>query len=362
MKKILIVTPMMPPTPGGPSTHAKKLLGFFGSSLGYPSESHSLEFIASLVNFEKYKKFPSGVRHFLVFVEVFFKSFNKKVILALDGFTVALPSVIVGKLLRKKVILRVGGDFIYEQFLYKKETDLDSFYKNFEENKKIMSKVLYFKYLVEKIILENSYGIIFNTEWQKNIFAKHFNLNDKKIFVIENPVERIDENIYKFAGVSVDFANAQKEKKLIFSSITRDIPYKNLNRLKNVFSELGGNFYLETTQGSWESCLKRISLSRACICASLSDISPNQVQEAISLGVPVIISKYTGITEYLVKSGVARVVDPFSEEDIKKAILEMSDDIEYAKYTEAIKNFSWPQNWQSLFTQYNKIINEIVME
>jgi glycosyltransferase involved in cell wall biosynthesis len=340
MKKVLLVTPHLPPTAGGPSIHAKKLMTHFN----FP-----------IFNFEKYKRLPSGVRHVFAFFDIFVKVIGKDTILALDGFTVALPSIFVGKILCKKVILRVGGDFVYEQSLYKKEVDLETFYKNFSDYQKLFPKTLYLKYLVQSYVLKNADAIIFNTSWQKDICKDHYKLSSD-LYVIENPVEPIDKNIYENANVREEFDLALEKNKNIFTSITRDIPYKNIKRLKKVFDELGEQYHLETQQGSWESCLKRISFSRAYICASLSDISPNQVQEALSLKIPVIISKYTGITQYLQNAGVARVIDPFDEQDIRNAILEMCDDNKYSFYKNNLENFSWPQTWETLYKQYQEIL------
>ena len=300
-------------------------------------------------------------------------------IFTLDGFTVALPAILAGIILRKKVILRIGGDFVYESFLEEflniKEITFEEYYVNFKKYEKMMlekNRVLYFKYLVQKFVLENCYGIIFNTSWQKDIYLSHYKFkNVDKLFVIQNPVEEINSEIFENEKLSEEFENSVKDNKFIFTSITRNIPYKNLTRLKKVFLELEstssspegggreGAVYLETTQGSHASCIKRISMSRAYICASISDISPNQVQEALSLKIPVIISKYTGITNILKEAGVARVVDPFDIEDIKNAVLEMCDDNIWNKYKQNLEKFSWPQNWNSLFIQYEDIIDKI---
>lgn len=361
MKKILIATPMMPPTAGGPATHAKKLSEFFSANGAGEARAAS-----TLFNFEKYKKYPSGIRHFLTFftfINPFSKYYFRKfdIIFAFDGFTVALPAILAGIILNKKIILRIGGDFVYENFLYIKEVDYESYYENLNKNLQIIKSKnysLYLKFLIQKFILEKSYGIIFNTAWQKDIFSKHYNLKNKKLFVIENPIEKISHEEFQNEKLSRSFQDAINKNKFIFTSITRDIPYKNLKRLKKVFAELGDKFYLDMQHGTHNSCLKRISLSHAYICASLSDISPNQVQEALSLKIPIIISKYTGITNYLDKQGVVKVIDPFSEDDIKNAILSMTDSNIYAKYKNNLNNFFWPQNWDSLFKQYQEIIFE----
>ncbi len=341
MQKVLLATPHMPPTPGGPSIHAKKLAEHFKFTL---------------FNFEKYKKFPTGLRHIFAFIEIFLKSFGKEKILVLDAFTVALPSIFVGKLLNKEIILRVGGDFVYEQFLYTKEVDFESFYKNFHEYKKVFPKKMYIKYLIQKFVLQNAGKIIFNTEWQKNIFAKHYNLKRENIFVIENPVEEIDKNIF-------ENEKYENNSKYIFTSITRGIPYKNQNRVKLAFKNLqqkqsDKEIYFEDKKGSWENCLKKISVSRAYICASISDIAPNQVLEAVSLKIPIILTKYSGFTNIFEQAGIAKIVNPFSVEEIENAILEMCDEEKYKFYKNNLQKFSWPQNWNSLYAQYEKILQK----
>lgn len=233
MSKILIATPMMPPTPGGPATHAKKLYEHFALKSSFEGGAHERKRVAEdvgLFNFEKYKKYPSGIRHLCAFLEFLFTFRKYDLVIALDAFTVALPAVVAGRMIGKKVILRVGGDFVYENFLFTKEVTFEEYYNNFSRCRKLMGRSLYIKYLVQKFVLENCYGIIFNTSWQRDIYLKHYNL-PKKVFVVENPVESIPKQIYE----NEVYENSHR---YIFTSITRDIPYKNLTRLKRVFSEL----------------------------------------------------------------------------------------------------------------------------
>jgi glycosyltransferase involved in cell wall biosynthesis len=79
----------------------------------------------------------------------------------------------------------------------------------------------------------------------------------------------------------------------------------------------------------------------------------------LSLGIPVIISKYTGLTEEIQKQNAGIVVDPFSEEEIKNAILTMCDDEKYFVYKKNAESFVWPQTWNSLFKQYESIISSV---
>jgi glycosyltransferase involved in cell wall biosynthesis len=357
--KILIATPMMPPTAGGPATHAKRLYDYFESV----DVSKDSEFLADLFNFEIYKIYPSGIRHFLCFIHFLFIFRKYDMVLALDGFTVAMPAVLAGIIMRKKVILRVGGDFIYENYLYTKEVTFEDFYKNFNTNKKQMSPGLKIKYLCQKFVLENCYTIVFNTNWQAEIYKKHYELPEE-IYIVTNPFEKIDKNSLENIKIENQIYDNLNDK-YIFTSITRDIPYKNLKRLNNVFKKINNEninhkVILDTKQGSHSDCLSRISKSRGYVCASISDISPNQVFEALSLGIPVICTKYIGIKDVLNESGAVRFINPFDEEDVKQAVIEFCDDEKYVKYKRAAENFIHEKTWQEMYEEYEIIFREVM--
>lgn len=350
-KKFLIATPMLPPTAGGPATHAKKLSEFFGAK--------NDQYLIKLFNFESLNKLPTGIRHFFAFIKIFFNSIGTKVVFAFDGFTVALPSVLVGKILNKKVILRIGGDLVHEQFVESNLVSMDTFYEKLKSKEVVLDKKLGFKLKVQKYIYANAYGIIFTTEWQKNIYQKFYVL-PKNIWVINNPIEKINQDVYK----NIPY---EKKSELTFTSITRPVAFKNQTKVKdaiNFAKEKFPQIYFESELGSWESCLKRISVSRAYICGSISDISPNQVLESLSLDVPVIMTKNSGFYDLLKDKNIVRFVDPFDVQDIKNAIEEMCDENVWQIYKQHTQMFLeknlWPETWDSLFVKYERIISEKV--
>lgn len=351
MKKVLIATPMMPPSAGGPATHAKKLFTYFG---GNPKYS------VSLFNFEQFNKFPAGIRHLFAFFSIFKLSLGNDVILCLDGFSVALPATLVAKILRKKIYLRIGGDLVHEQYVETAPISMDVFYEELSAGTLVppldKGGLGGVKLKIQKFVLENADKVIFTTNWQKQICEKFYKL-PKGIFILNNPIEKIDKSIYE------NFPY-QTKSELTFTSITRPVAFKNqakvieaINLAKSKFPDI----YFENQLGSWESCLKRISVSHAYICASISDISPNQVLESLSLGVPVIMTKNTGFYELLKDSGVVRFIDPYSAEDLRQAIEEMCDGELYRGYKMRLQTFLesnlWPETWESLLLKYEEILN-----
>lgn len=334
MKKILLATPHMPPTPGGPSTHAKKLQDHFNWEL---------------FNFEKYKKLPSGIRHLFAFVEIFIRSINKETILALDGFSVALPSIIVGKILRKKVILRVGGDMVHEQYVENFPESLDTFYDKIKNGKIKLGGGLMLKYFVQRFIYAHCNGIIFTTEWQRDIYSKIYSLPDQ-ICVVYNPVENllINQNLN---------LNEIKDERKIFLAPGREIKIKNLDLTREVFREINNpNIILDTKRRTREQLFLDFQNAHCFFSPSVSDISPNAVLEAISFKLPIILTKNTGFYKILEKAGVGIFVDPFSKDDIKSAIFEMCDNEKYSDYKKNLAEFIWPQTWNTLYDQYQEIL------
>ncbi len=342
MKKILLATPMMPPTLGGPAIHAERVSKHLAKN-GYEVE---------VFNFEKLNKLPPGVRHFVAFILIAIKSLNKDLIFAFDGFSVAIPTVLVGILLRKKVIIRTVGDLIHEQYI---ETDLEipmnDFYPRILDKTITLNFIQKIKLRLQKFALENCYGIILASDWQKKIFEEYYNL-PKKIWIFANQKEDVPVELVK-----------EDTKRFVFVSATRDVAFKNLKRLKNAFKEakkeLAGKIeiHLDTQISSRIDLLNRTYNARAYICASISDMFPNTVVDALSLGTPIIITKNTGLTDFIKNGETGIFIDPFDEISMKKAILSMCDENVWAHYKKQLQSFNWPETWDSLLNRYVGLID-----
>jgi glycosyltransferase involved in cell wall biosynthesis len=354
-KRILIATPMMPPTSGGPAIHAKKLYEFFRG--GSEAAAH-----VDLFNFEKLNKYPAGVRHVLAFLKIFKMSIGKDIVFALDGFSVALPAVMVGKILRKKVVLRIGGDLVHEQYVENNLVSMDVFYEKLKSGELKLNSKLKIKLWVQKFVNKNASGIIFNTIWQRNMYENFYKF-PANIWVIMNPLEKIEDSVLE----QIDYIPSSN---LTFTSITREVAFKNKKNLRLAIEDAKKMFpdiVLEEKNGGWDETVKKISLSRAYVCVSISDISPNTVLESLSLGIPVIMTKNSGLYEFLKQKNseddFCIFVDPFSVADMSNAILMMCNDEKYAGLKRNAINFTnnnlWPQNWKTLCRQYEEIVKNL---
>ncbi|MCX6819797.1 MAG: glycosyltransferase family 4 protein [Candidatus Adlerbacteria bacterium] len=102
---ICIATPLYAPQIGGPATHVALLEEGLSKSA----------FLLRVVKFSAVQQLPKIVRHSVYFFTVFKAAWGAEFVYALDPVSVGLPALCAAKLLGKKFVLRVGGDYAWEQ-------------------------------------------------------------------------------------------------------------------------------------------------------------------------------------------------------------------------------------------------------
>lgn len=332
--KILITTGIYPPKIGGPAQYAFNLKKNFGN-MGH---------IVSVQTYTIEDKIPTGIRHIFFSLKIFKDIFCSSVIFALDTFSVGAPSVLVAKILRKKCIIRTGGDFLWEQYVErtKKKVLLKDFYLEkpfFSFKEKIIFKIT-------KWTLLNASHIIFSTEWQRDIFIKAYGLDDKRISIVEN--------YYGDKESDVEWEDR------VFVASTRDLVWKNIDTLKNIFENLKKHekaLSLFTDNLPYDKFMKKISSSYAVVLVSLGDISPNMIMDAIRYNRPFICTKEVGIYDRIKDAGI--FVDPLNEEEIKNAIVHLLDTDGYREAKNKVRQFSFTHSWQDIAKEFLAILDKI---
>ncbi len=334
--KILIATGIFPPDIGGPAIYAKEIADeFLRQGEG-----------ARVITYGAEKKLPTGIRHFFYFIKFVFNLSKTDLIIALDTFSVGLPTVLVAKLFGKKIILRIGGDFLWESYV-ERSGNLLTFGRFYEAmpTLSIKERIIFF---LTKFVLRNSAAVVFSTEWQRDIFKKAYGLEGEKILVIEN---------YYGEKIAPD---GYKEKNFLWAG--RPLKLKNINLLKDIFQELEKerpDIKLEIVErASHEELMEKIKNCYAVILPSISDISPNFILDAIRANKPFILTKETGFYEKLKDIGI--FVDPLNEEDIKEKILFLTEDKNYKEYKNKIKTFNFTHSWRQIAVDFLTIYKQIL--
>lgn len=105
--RVLIATGLFPPEAGGPATYSKTLL----------DELPTRGFEVSVLPYREARRFPKIIRHAAYFFLLLSRTvrFKPDVVYAQDPLSVGLPAALVAMVLRKKFVLKVVGDYAWEQ-------------------------------------------------------------------------------------------------------------------------------------------------------------------------------------------------------------------------------------------------------
>lgn len=103
--RILIATGIYPPDIGGPATYSKLLADTF------PGRGIEVE----VLSFGEVRKFPKAARHLMYLFKTLKRGWHADIIFAQDPVSVGLPAMIAAAMVQKRFLLRLGGDYAWEQ-------------------------------------------------------------------------------------------------------------------------------------------------------------------------------------------------------------------------------------------------------
>ena len=321
--KILIATGIYPPDIGGPAQYAKNLAEV------WEREGHSV----SVDVFPRGRKLPSGVRHFYYFLRLLPKAFRADFIFSPDTFSAAVPAVFVAKLLRKKILIRTGGDFLWEEYV-ERTGDLvllRNFYKSRMDKFSLKEKIIFF---LTRFVLRHADGIIFSTKWQRDIFTPAYRIDLDKTAIVEN-----------YYGPKINSFSSNSKN---FIAGTRPLKWKNSVRIAEAFRQVGteAKAVYDNHTFPHDKFIDAVTHSYGVIIASLGDVSPNTILDAIRANKPFILTRETGFYEKL--KDVALFVDPEDVSDIAKKIALLCDPAVYETYKNKVARFGFTHSWEEI--------------
>ncbi len=333
--RIFIATGIFPPEIGGPAQYALNLRDI------WEKNGHQV----SVKVFSKWNQFPTGLRHFLYFLSILHDVVRADFVLILDTYSCALPTTMACRLFRKKMILRTGGDFVWEAYIERTGdlVTLPQFYKTRVPKLSFKER---FIFSLTKSILNSVDAVIWSTEWQKNIFTEPYELQKQKHFVVEN-----------YYGPRFP---SQSYTKKNFVAFSRKLKLKHIDFLKKIFNRsdvIHSGAVLDTGTVEKGHFLENLKNSYAVIVASLSDISPNVILDAIRCQKPFILTKENGLYDRVGEIGL--FVDPMDEEDVARKVIWLSNEVNYQNQKKKIELFSLVHTWEDIASEYINVYNQI---
>ncbi len=345
MKKILIATGIFPPDIGGPATYSKLLL----------DELPKRGIEVRVLSFGSVRHLPKVIRHFIYFCKALAAGAGTDVIFAQDPVSVGLPSALAAKILGKKFVLKIVGDYAWEQYCQRSKASLefpissdkvesprqsrDNFqFPNLEEFQD--GKFDFMTELRRKIqrwVAKRAEKIIVPSEYLKKIILQ-WGVGDIKIQIIYNAAQQQVKQ-EQFLSTNKDY----------LLSVGRLVPWKGFETLIETMTELPAEMKLMIIgSGPQEENLKfkvrslkleeRIKIMGQVPHEELSNYFAKArifvlntgyeglshiVLEAMAQGVPVITTNIGGNPE-LIKNGENGIsVEYNNRSQLKEAILKL---------------------------------------
>ncbi len=331
--KFVIATGIFPPDIGGPAKYAAMIT----------HTAHEMGHSVRIARFSLEKRLPTGVRHVFFFLKTCFKLIGTQGVLALDTFSVGFPALCAAKVMRKKIVVRVGGDFLWEMWVErtKQQVHLSEFYL---EKRALSFKEKCVRFLITRVY-RHADVVAFTTEWQKRFTQTAYGIPEEKCAIVEN-----------YYGEKKNTLHTQGEVKT-FLAVGRPIVLKNIELLQQAFNEVKqtkGGIELITGTFPPDRLEEKIAQAGVIVVPSFSEVAPNIILEGLRYGKPFILTKDSGLCEELGDVGVC--VDPFDVSALAEAIRSLSYPAYYESYASKAQNFKKIHTWEDIVSEYCKLL------
>lgn len=371
--RILVTTPLYPPQVGGPATRAYL----------FEHKLPSYGFEVSVVKFGDVLRLPKVIRHIAYFILVCIRGFGTDVFIAQDPVSTGLPVFCAAKLLRKKLILFVVGDYAWEQGVQRAgvKDSLDIFVT------KYMEYPLFVRVLkkVERYVASHSDAVVVPSRYLKSVVSK-WGVSQDKVTVIYNSF-----NASEVLMQTQDGQNAHGQNGKSILSVGRLVPWKGFETLIRgvmpivlktfpdaTLSIVGDGPQMEVLRNLITECglvdsvhlvgkkpqkelFEYIRESQIFVLNTAYEGMSHQLLEVMALGTPIVASDIESNTE-VIDSGVnGLLVSLNNEEKIAEAILRLLSDPSYgAQLASAGKKKILSFSEEKMFQAFTELVHSIV--
>lgn len=317
--KIVIAAGIYPPDIGGPATYSQLIAreftkrGIEVSLICYSDKKQKDNEGFKIIRILRSNKL---VRYFLYFFNLLKLAKNCDVVYAQGPLAAGLPAMWVCRILRKRFVIKIVGDYAWEQAVNQFEIkDLISDFQNKKYNSKI-EKIR----RIQRKVCKNANTIIVPSEFLKKI-VRGWGINKNKIEVIYN------------AGPDLEQINKiEPDKELesfgdVIISAGRIEPWKGYNTLNEIMPDLlreNPKFRLIiATKLLHNELMAHFKASKIFVLNSGYEGLSHVILEAMACGLPVITTNIGGNPEIIQNRENGLLIEYNNKEQIKNAILEI---------------------------------------
>ena len=361
-KKILIAAGIFPPDIGGPATYVDLLLrrllkSDFDITVVTYGETQAGD--ADRI-FRVSRKLPKGLRHFVYFIKVIRLGLGADIIFAQDPVSAGLPALLAAKILRKKFVLKVVGDYAWEQgFQRFGAKDLLDDFQN--KNYGFFIGLLRF---IQRKVCKNADYIVTPSFYLKKIVSG-WDIEENKIRVIYNAADVPEINFTKeearkkLTGLSVN-------DKIILS-IGRDVPWKGFRQLGVVCDELKKEIpdiklvlINPALKYSREAIFLNLRAADVFVLNTGYEGLSHQILESMAIGVPIITTNVGGNPE-LIKDGQNGLLVKYNDkEELKDAIKKvLFNEVDVAGFIKKSRDFAGSLTEEKMILELSSLLSSL---
>lgn len=323
-RSILITTGIYPPEIGGPATYTFLV----------EHELRRRGWNVEVLPFREVRFLPKVVRHIVFFFLVVFCSFRKRYVYAQDIVSVGLPSLLATRIARKKFLVRVPGDFAWEQGTQRfgVKDNIDQFQNNKYDWKTELLRS------IQKFVVKSADKVVVPSDYFYNLVL-NWGVSKERL-----------ERIYNGVSVPEGLPEIEKREKVIVSA-GRLVPWKGFDDILHILKDLP-DYKLEIfgegedrdrlvsmarETGVYErvsfmgqvdrkTLLSHIKSASVFVLASKFESFSFQVVESMMVGTPVVSYDIGNLSE-IIKTEVNGLLVPVSDiMEMKNAIVKICED------------------------------------
>ncbi len=324
---ILIATGLYPPESGGPATYSKLLA----------DKLPALGFEVRVLPFSTVRHLPKVLRHAAYLVACLKRARGAHIVYAQDPVSVGFPAYLAALFLGKKFMVRLGGDYAWEQARQRHGVvdELDEFQtKRYGLRTEALRSLQHF-------VVRRARAVVVPSEYMRSIVGR---------WTAPKKVHRIYSSIHLPPPVELP---SDRPQGFLVLSFGRPVPWKGFEALKRVVAG-EPNWHLKIfSEVPYPQAMGWLKSSDVYVNNSTYEGLSHQLVEAMALGTPVIATNVGGNPE-LIEDGETGLLIPAKDDDaLHKAIRDVHDNSEAAreraaKALERVKDFSMDKAIQSI--------------
>ena len=301
--KILIATGLYPPESGGPATYTKLL----------EERLPAYGFEVSVLPFSTVRHLPKRKRHFAYFKKCLEMAEHADVVYAQDTVSVGFPAAFAAKMAGKKFVVRVPGDYSWEQARQRfgVTDELDAFQKKYYGPRVILLRLL------QKFVVRRARVVIVPSIYMQRIV---FGWGARSML------------IYNGIGLPVPAIEPKgRPGGFLVVSAGRNVPWKGFEGLKRVVGR-EQNWHLFIADGLPRAeALGWAKVADVFVLNSTYEGLSHQLIEVMSLGTPIVATAVGGNPELITDRVEGLLIPPNNDNALYLALKDIEGNKEAAR-------------------------------